>query len=95
MDVKAKVEKLIRKHKTNDPFEIAKQENIHIIYINLGGKFGNYIKYKREKFILIDNAATPSQMLRFVCAHELGHAFCTPQENTDTHFAHRRKIRNG
>ena len=33
MDVKAKVEKLIRKHKTNDPFEIAKQENIHIIYI--------------------------------------------------------------
>ncbi len=82
MDVKAKVEKLIRKHKTNDPFEIAKQENIHIIYINLGGKFGNYIKYKREKFILIDNATTPSQMLRFVCAHELGHAFCTPQENT-------------
>ena len=72
MDVKAKVEKLIRKHKTNDPFEIAKQENIHIIYINLGGKFGNYIKYKREKF---SASSAPT--------------------NSDTHFAHRRKIRNG
>lgn len=82
MDIKAKVEKLIKKHKTSDPFEIAKQENIHIIYINLGGKFGNYVKYKREKFILIDNTATPPEMLNFVCAHELGHALCTPKENT-------------
>ena len=51
MDIKTKVEQLIDKYGTNDPFEIAKQENIHIIYINLGGKFGNYIKYKREKFL--------------------------------------------
>ncbi len=82
MNVKIKVEQLIRKYKTTNPFEIAKNEKIHILYLSLGGKYGNYVKYKREKFILIDINATPKHMLNFVCAHELGHALCTPKENT-------------
>ena len=82
MDIKTKVEQLINKHGTNDPFEIAKQENIHIWYGDLGGKFGNYIKYRREKYIFIDKNKTPAEMIKFVCAHELGHALCTPKENT-------------
>ena len=82
MDIKTKVEQLIDKYGTNDPFEIAKQENIHIWYGDLGGKFGNYIKYRREKYIFIDKNRTPAKMIKFVCAHELGHALCTPKENT-------------
>lgn len=82
MNIKNTVERLIKKYNTTNPFIIAKNKNIHIIYINLGGKLGNYVKYKREKFILIDNEATPQEMLNFVCAHELGHAICTPKENT-------------
>lgn len=82
MDIKNKVEQLIKKYGTNDPFEIAKHENIHIWYGNLGGKYGNYIKYRREKYIFIDKNITPEKMIKFVCAHELGHALCTPKENT-------------
>lgn len=82
MNIKNIVTKLIKKYGTNDPFQIAKQENIHIIYIDLGGKLGNYVKYKREKFILIDKRKTTDNLLKFVCAHELGHALCTPKENT-------------
>lgn len=82
MDVKKAVEDLIQKYGTNNPFALAKNKNIHIIYINLGGKFGNYVRYKREKFILIDDKRTPPAMLNFICAHELGHALCTPKENT-------------
>ena len=49
---------------------------------DLGGKYGNYLKYKRSKFIIIDAQRTPESMLPFVCAHELGHALCTPNDNT-------------
>ena len=82
MDIRRKVAELIRRYKTDDPFLIADLKNIHIVYGDLGGKFGNYIKYKRSKFIILDDKKTPERMLPFVCAHELGHALCTPNDNT-------------
>lgn len=82
MDVQRKVATLIRRYKTDDPFRLASYKNIHIMYADLGGKFGNYLKYKRSKFIIIDNKRTPESLLQFVCAHELGHALCTPNDNT-------------
>lgn len=82
MDVKKVVHQLITKYDTDDPFRLAQEKNIQILYGDLGGKFGNYLKYKRSKFIIIDNVHTPEWMLPFVCAHELGHALCTPNDNT-------------
>lgn len=82
MEIRQKVVELIRRFKTDDPFRIAELKNIHIVYGDLGGKFGNYIKYKRSKFIILDDKRTPEIMLPFVCAHELGHALYTPNENT-------------
>lgn len=82
MEIRQKVVELIRRFKTDDPFRIAELKNIHIVYGDLGGKFGNYIKYKRSKFIILDDKRTPERMLPFVCAHELGHALHTPNENT-------------
>lgn len=82
MDVKKVVHQLITKYDTDDPFRLAQEKNIKILYGDLGGKFGNYLKYKRSKFIIIDNVRTPEWMLPFVCAHELGHALCTPNDNT-------------
>lgn len=82
MDIRRKVAELIRRYKTDDPFLIADLKNIYIVYGDLGGKFGNYIKYKRSKFIILDDKRTPERILPFVCAHELGHALCTPNENT-------------
>lgn len=82
MNVRQKVTNLINKYNTDDPFKLAAFLNIIIMYADLGGKYGNYLKYKRSKFIIIDSTRTPAHMLPFVCAHELGHALCTPNENT-------------
>lgn len=82
MDFHQKVTALIRQCKTADPFRIAALKNIQIIYNDLGGKLGNYIKYKRSRIIILDDVRTPDNMLPFVCAHELGHALCTPDDNT-------------
>ena len=82
MDVKTIVANLIKKYGTDDPFQLAAEKNIQVLFGDLGGKFGNYLKYKRSKFIIIDDARTPEYMLPFVCAHELGHALCTPRANT-------------
>jgi Zn-dependent peptidase ImmA (M78 family) len=82
MDVKRIANRLITACKTDDPFRLAEAKNITIVYRGLGGKFGNYLKYKRSKFIIIDKSITPDWMLSFVCAHELGHALCTPNDNT-------------
>lgn len=67
MDVQRKVATLIRRYKTDDPFRLAAYKNIRIMYADLGGKFGNYLKYKRSKFIIIDDRRTPESMLPFVC----------------------------
>ena len=82
MDFHQKVTALIRQCKTDDPFRIAALKNIQIIYNDLGGKLGNYIKYKRSRIIILDDIRTPDNMLPFVCAHELGHALFTPDDNT-------------
>ena len=82
MDVKKVVRQLMQKYNTADPFRLAREKNISIQYGDLGGKFGNYLKYKRSKIIIIDDTRTPEWMLAFVCAHELGHALCTPDDNT-------------
>lgn len=92
MDVQQKVAALIRRYKTDDPFRLAACQNIIIMYSDLGGKYGNYLKYKRSKFIIIDAQRTPESMLPFVCAHELGHALCTPNVNTQWLKAHNMDI---
>jgi Zn-dependent peptidase ImmA (M78 family) len=82
MHIQQMVRQLIRRYNTDNPFTLASHKNIHVIYGDLGGKLGNYLKYKRSQFIIIDDVRTPEHMLSFVCAHELGHALCTPNENT-------------
>lgn len=82
MDVHEKVTNLIKKYKTGNPFKLAEYKNINIIYANLGGIYGNYVQYRRAKFIIIDNERTPEELMNFVCAHELGHALFTPNDNT-------------
>ncbi|WP_418870999.1 ImmA/IrrE family metallo-endopeptidase [Selenomonas bovis] len=83
MDIRKKVQQLIRRHGTNDPERLARTMGINVIYIDLGGSvYGTYLKYKRVKTILIDAERTPEHLRRFVLAHELGHAVCTPNANT-------------
>ncbi|WP_081970495.1 ImmA/IrrE family metallo-endopeptidase [Paenibacillus sp. FSL P4-0081] len=65
--------KLLKKFKTNDPFEIAKQLNIDIWFEDLGsGTRGFYYRKLRRRFIVIHNGLD-DEWQRFICAHELGH----------------------
>ncbi|WP_342417149.1 ImmA/IrrE family metallo-endopeptidase [Paenibacillus sp. FSL R10-2782] len=67
------VRDLIKRFKTNNPFEIAEQLSIHIRYCDLGNNTrGLYYRKLRRRFIVIhENLSEP--WMRFVCAHELAH----------------------
>ncbi|WP_405152900.1 ImmA/IrrE family metallo-endopeptidase [Paenibacillus sp. FSL K6-0108] len=67
------VQGLIKRFKTNDPFEIAERLNIKVWYTDLG-KYtrGMYYRKLRRRFIVI-NSDLSEPWMRFVCAHELAH----------------------
>lgn len=79
--IKNEVNRLVKKHGTNDPFKIATGENIIILYESLGGINGYYNKYARQKFIHI-NENLDEQGKIVTCSHELGHADIHPNSNT-------------
>ena len=75
------VEKLVKKHGTSNPITIAKNLGIQIIYEPLGSINGYYNMMYRIKFIHI-NEQLEEAVVRFVVAHELGHALLHPKTNT-------------
>ncbi|QQK78204.1 ImmA/IrrE family metallo-endopeptidase [Salicibibacter cibarius] len=72
---------LIKKHRTDNPFKIAEQKHIVILYEELGSTLGYFHTSRRIRFIHINNKLNES-MQRFVCAHELGHSVLHPDVNT-------------
>ena len=75
------VNKLKKKYKTNNPFEIAEMKNIIVIFESLGTINGYYNKYARQKFIHINKDL--DKVSQYVtCGHELGHAILHPGSNT-------------
>lgn len=79
--IKQIVEKLVKKHGTNNPFEIASQKGIVLLFEQLGGIYGYHHSFKRINIIHI-NSELDEFMQRFVCAHELGHAVLHPELST-------------
>ncbi len=73
--------KMIKAHNTNNPFEIAAERGITLLYEPLGETLGYYNCYKRIQFIHINNVLN-ERLQRFVCAHELGHAILHRDSNT-------------
>lgn len=73
--------KIVKKHGTTNPFEIAKRKDIIVLFEDLGNTLGFYNTYKRFKFIHINNKINETTQ-KFVCAHELGHAVLHPKANT-------------
>lgn len=81
MNIKDIVLGLVKRHKTNDPFRIAAERNIHIVYESLGSTMGYFSRDFRIGFIHI-NQNLSSDEQRFVCGHELGHGVMHPDINT-------------
>lgn len=67
------IRKLIRKYKTNCPFQLAGFLNIEIRFMDLGKiTRGLYYRKLRRRYIVIHNDLSEDWQ-RFICAHELGH----------------------
>jgi Zn-dependent peptidase ImmA (M78 family) len=79
--IKQAAMKLINKHRTNNPYEIASAKSIMILFEQLGDTLGYFNTYKRIKIIHINNLSTIEEQ-RFTCAHELGHVILHPIVNT-------------
>src|SRR5690625_1984809 len=82
MWIKEIVGELVKKHGTNDPFEIAAAKNIYVFEQNLHEEVYGFYKYiRRNKFIYINSNLHPKDKC-FTCAHELGHSEIHPRLST-------------
>lgn len=79
--MKKVISDLIKEHKTRNPFEIADNLGIIVLYEPLGSINGYYNTAFRQKFIHI-NCDLPCHKRNFTAAHELGHAILHPKSNT-------------
>lgn len=80
--VKNEVIDLVKKHKTNDPIELASLLKIHVIPWDLHEEINGFYKYDRRNKYIFYNINLSDEMHRFVSAHELGHAILHPKVNT-------------
>jgi Zn-dependent peptidase ImmA (M78 family) len=80
-DIKSVVEKIKRKYKTSEPFELCSLMGITVLYSDLGSIRGIY-QYKYKKRMIHINCNLDSYLKRQVCAHELGHAVLHRKTNT-------------
>lgn len=81
MEMKNIIPKLVKEHQTRNPFEIADNLGIIVLFENLGSINGYYNTAFRQKFIHI-NCNLPDYKKLFTAAHELGHALLHPDSNT-------------
>lgn len=65
--------KLVRRFKTRDPFEVAEELGITILYLDCKKQKGAFKVIVNQMFIYINDNLS-DQMKRVICAHELGHA---------------------
>ena len=71
--ITAKVQELIRKYGTRDPFVLSKALGIEVIWADEWTKLkGMYFYMKRRRFICL-NSNLDERMRTIVCAHEIGH----------------------
>lgn len=71
----------VKKYKTRDPFQIAREKNVILVYAPLVDIRGFYQYFQRQHIICIDQNLHEQQK-KFVCAHELGHMMMHKTSNT-------------
>lgn len=90
--IKQKVEKLIKKFKTNNPYDIADFLNINVLEWSLHKDILGFYKYEKKTKWIVLNSNSNSEEKYFTCCHELGHSvlherFNTPHLRRDTMFS--------
>lgn len=79
--VDAKLNALVKKYETRNPFELADCLGVNIIFEDLGEICGYYHKATRIKIIHLNSNLSANE-LDFTCAHELGHSIFHSNSNT-------------
>ena len=69
-----KVNSIIKKYGTRDPFCICRSMNIRIYYKDLGNALKAYYFYQSRIRNIVINSSSSGIVRRTLCAHELGHA---------------------
>lgn len=78
--------KLMKKYKTNDPFEIVKSMGGIILFGDIGKSNGFCITPRRQIVVYINNKQ-PKHLQKLTMAHELGHIVL--HRGVNTNFLHR------
>ncbi len=81
MTIKKKVGQLVKKHGTNNPFELAKAMDIPVVFETLGDSLGYFSRFNRTSIIHINESLPYAKQLS-TCAHELGHVVLHPYTNS-------------
>ena len=81
MDIQKIARSIAKKYQTANPFQIAKERHIKILYAPLGKVMG-FHSYSLRLHVIHLNQELDEPMLQFVCAHELGHTILHPDINT-------------
>lgn len=79
--IKDAAQRLVKRHRTNNPFIIAMNKGIIVHQTALLEVLGYHKTYKRQSVICLEESLDDHEK-RFVCAHELGHAVLHPKVNT-------------
>ena len=90
MDIKKRVNQIVRKYGTRNPLEIVEKMDMILVRFPLEGVRGFYHYFQRNHIIYVDDRL-PEHIILFVIAHELGHVFLHKNSNaifmdTRTHF---------
>lgn len=72
--IRVKVDRIIKKFDTRDPFDICRNMNIRIHYKDLGTAIKAYYFYQSRIKNIVINSRSGTIVRRILCAHELGHA---------------------
>lgn len=79
---KERARKLYKKYNTNNPFKIAKEKGIVLLFEDLGKNIMGYcIQENRIPIIHINNRLDEFETI-FAISHELGHCILHPKVNT-------------
>lgn len=81
MDIKKKVDQLVKKYGTRNPFELTKALGIEVVFEPLGDSYGYFSRFNRTIIIHI-NELLPYKKQVATCAHEIGHVILHPELNS-------------
>lgn len=69
-----RVEGIVKKYRTRDPFELCEDMGIGVRYRDLGEQLKGFFFYQSRIKTIVLNSRTDEMLHRALCAHELGHA---------------------